>query len=97
MLLYLINDNFNNDIAAVRLELGNGTVPPQILNNNSVIDVLLIGDNEAGGDPLVCATQRNPCCGDMAFRAGNWYNPNETEVPIRYKITFQITRLHFGD
>ena len=47
-----------------------------------MIDILSIGDDEAGGDPLVCATQRSPCCEDMGFRTGNWYYPNGTEVPI---------------
>ena len=76
MLLYLCN------IAAVRFELGNGTGPLQILNNNSVVDILSIGDAETGGNPLVCATQFTPCCAEYFSRAGNWYYPNRTEVPV---------------
>lgn len=73
---------FINDITgSVRLELGN---PPQarILSNNSMVDILSVGDSETGGDPLVCATERVPCCGTTIYRAGNWSYPNGTEVPI---------------
>jgi hypothetical protein len=41
-----------------------------------------VGDTETGGNPLVCATQRSPCCAQYSSRAGNWTYPNGTEVPI---------------
>jgi hypothetical protein len=70
-----------NDIAAVRLELGNAP-QARILSNNSRINITSIGDGRDGGDPLVCATQLNPCCAEYFSRAGNWTYPNGTEVPI---------------
>ena len=41
-----------------------------------------IGDGlaAAGGDPLVCATQRIPCCAIPPHRSGQWFYPNGTYV-----------------
>ena len=35
-----------------------------------------------GGDPLVCATQLDPCCGTLPNRFGDWFYPNGTMVPL---------------
>ena len=65
--------------SAVQLELG--SIRP---SNNTVVDITTIGDVLAanGGDPLVCATQRTPCCATPPNRFGDWFYPNETQVPL---------------
>lgn len=51
--------------------------------NNTVVPITGIGNHQAnGGDPLVCATQRTPCCAIIPDRFGDWFYPNETVVPI---------------
>ena len=82
----------------MKFELGNGTGPPQILNNNSVVDILSIGDAETGGNPLVCTTQFTPCCAELFSRAGNWYYPNGTKVPVMGTgYSFYRIRRNSGD
>ena len=38
------------------------------------------GLSAGGGDPLVCATQRTPCCATVPNRFGDWFYPNGTQV-----------------
>ena len=65
--------------SAVQLELGS-TRP----SNNTVVVITTIGNVLAanGGDPLVCATQRTPCCGTAPNRFGDWFYPNGAQVPV---------------
>ena len=50
--------------------------------NSSVIQITEIG--HAG---LQCITDKMPCCGDPPHRAGEWYFPDGTRVPIRGHAT----------
>ena len=61
--------------AGVYLSL-NGTV----YANNSVIPIAEIGTTSNNG--LQCITDKMPCCAAMVGRAGEWYFPNETTVPV---------------
>ena len=54
----------------------NGTV----YANNSVIPITEIGNTSNTG--LQCITDRRPCCASPSNRAGEWYFPDETTVPI---------------
>ena len=49
----------------------------QILRNNSVIDLSLLGSS----DNIVCMTDLNTCCSDVEGMAGRvWYLPNGTKL-----------------
>ena len=48
--------------------------------NNSILNIEAIGE---GGDALVCQTDKRPCCGTPPYRAGEWYYPNGSAVPIQ--------------
>ena len=47
--------------------------------NNSVINIEAIGEN---GKALICQTNKRPCCATPPYRAGEWYYPNGTLVPV---------------
>ena len=47
--------------------------------NNSVINIEAIGRD---GEALICQTNKRPCCGTPPNRAGEWFYPNSTRVPI---------------
>ena len=50
--------------------------------NNSVINIEAIGRNR---EALICQTNKRPCCATPPNRAGEWYYPNGTLVPIEVK------------
>ena len=41
-----------------------------------------VGENDAA---LICRTDLRPCCQSYSFRAGEWYYPNGTALPIQGK------------
>ena len=47
--------------------------------NNSAINIEAIGENE---EALICQTNKRPCCATPPYRAGEWYYPNGTRVPV---------------
>ena len=58
--------------------------------NNSAIQITEIGETDTDTMPpppnsingLQCITDRMPCCGTYGSRAGEWYFPNGTHVPV---------------
>ena len=48
--------------------------------NNSAIQITEIGTTSNTG--LQCITDRMSCCGTPGSRAGEWYFPNGTHVPV---------------
>ena len=46
-------------------------------HDNGIIDITDVGENDAA---LICQTDLRPCC--RPIRAGQWYYPNGTAVPI---------------
>ena len=47
-------------------------------HDNDTIDIMNIGEDDSA---LICQTDLRPCCG-TGFRAGEWYYPNGTVVPV---------------
>ena len=53
--------------------------------NNSAIQITVIGKTDPDADlndGLQCITDRMPCCAATEGRAGEWYFPNGTLVPV---------------
>ena len=51
--------------------------------NSSAISITEIGKNNATSNTgLQCITDRMPCCASFEGRAGDWYFPNGTRVPV---------------
>ena len=48
-------------------------------HDNDTINIVDIGENDAA---LICQTNLRPCCRSGLARAGQWYYPNGTAVPI---------------
>ena len=59
--------------------------------NNSFIPIAEIGGTDRfdpnNNEGLQCITDRSPCCGIPPNRAGLWYFPNGTVVPVRGNAT----------
>ena len=49
-------------------------------HDNDTINIMDIGERDSA---LICQTDLRPCC--KIFRAGEWYYPNGTAVPIEGK------------
>ena len=52
----------------------------QPIANNSIVVLESIGEGDAGA--LLCTTNRGACCTASLGRAGEWFYPNRTMVPI---------------
>ena len=51
--------------------------------NNSAIQITEIGETYTmSNTALQCITDRMPCCASFEGRAGEWYFPNGTRVPV---------------
>ena len=50
-----------------------------IFANNSLIHITEIGETT---DSVQCVTDRRPCCAAIEGRAGEWYFPDGTRVPV---------------
>ena len=56
--------------------------------NNSVILITEIEQtNDTSNNGLQCITDRRPCCASVGARAGDWFFPNESVVPVQYFTT----------
>ena len=56
--------------------------------NNSAIQITEIGEtNSMFNTGLQCITDRRPCCASPEGRAGEWFFPNGTHVPLQYSAT----------
>ena len=55
--------------------------------NSSIIQITEIRDTYRNPAGLQCITDKMPCCGTPPNRAGEWYFPDGTKVPIQGSAT----------
>ena len=48
-------------------------------HDNNIIDIFDVEENNLA---LTCQTDLRPCCRSSGFRAGEWYYPDGTVVPV---------------